>query len=654
MSAQNLWGKVSPEEWAVKVCPIDTSANAMVLIDSEFVSFKYNEYGLNTVYEVYKRIKLLNKEGFGYATIKIPYYSHLNSETFEQLDAQILTKDEAGQVRATKLKSNAIFDEDMTDFWTFKKFAFPEVTEGSIIEYRYTLVARSFGSLHDWFFQSEMPTLRSAIKLKVPDYVHYTATPQGDVNLNQYKSEPYSEFMDVNMLVKGGMVRQQQAVNGMVSYYVMKNIPALKPEAYVTTVDDYRARMTFPLYSITIPYDKIRMFNESWDEIGAKLMKSDNFGQHLNEIVGEHLVAAKTLTNGLPDTMEKIKAVYTNLTSKMKWNGQYRLYPSRRLSKSYTEGSGNSSDINILLIAMLRAAGIKSDPVLVSTRNNGMIARAYPRYRQFNNVIALVEVDSTWILLDAASPFKPFQLLGENNLNYQGLRINKKSKALADEYNSTWIDINPSKNATKSLISTITIDSAGYMGTKTIFTATDYPAVKCREQLEKESPKDCLKSNIKFSNGVDLKDEKVENEKDFDKKLRFSFTLENKENALQGGFLYVNPFPVKFITDNPFKLTSRTYPVDFGYPFQQNILGTITIPDNYKVSELPKSMNIKLSDGSAGFTFLAAQVENSIQIKSTLSVNQNQFKPNMYEDLKMLYAKMIDVYNTTIVLEKNK
>ncbi len=642
LHAQTIWGKVSPEQFAVRNCPFDSTANAMVLIDSEEVATRLDLSGFTTVYEVYKRIQVFNKEGFEHATVKIPYYSYNNIQLFDKLEAQTIGKDETGKIRITKLKDNAFFDEATSDYFSEKKFAFADVTEGSILEYRYTLTAKTIGDMRDWLFQGDIPTLRSSVTIKVPEYFHYTATPQGGVLLNGYKTEPYNEWIG------------RANVNGLISYYMMQNIPALKKEAYLTTLNDYLARMTFPLNSITIPNQKARIFSESWDIIVQQLMKSEYFGVHLTEIIGDHLGAAKQITQNLTSKEAKAKAIYAHLASKLKWNGSTNVYSSKRLSKTYTDGTGNSADINLLLIGMLRAVDIKADPVLVSTREHGMVRRAYPVNRQFNSVIVYAELDSGSTLLDAAGTFKPYELVGKKNLNSTGLRIVKSNDESQGSYKGEWIDITPSKNSSTTLMSTLEVDATGNEKSKTIVTASDYMAMNLREDLEKDSIRECLKKNLKISDDFDIKNEHGDNIKDAEKKLKLTLDLEKTGGSSESNILYVNPFPVKFMSENPFKLSKRIYPVDYGYPFQQNILTTVVVPANYKVSELPKPMKIKLEDGSASFTFLIGQNDNNIQINSSLRINKTQIQPDMYEDLKAFYEKIITTYNSLIVLEKSK
>ena len=59
------------------------------------------------------------------------------------------------------------------------------------------------------------------------------------------------------------------------------------------------------------------------------------------------------------------------------------------MRKAYKDKTGNVAEINLMLTAMLRYAGINANPVLVSTRSNGIAL--FPNRTAFNYVIAAVE-----------------------------------------------------------------------------------------------------------------------------------------------------------------------------------------------------------------------------------------------------------------------
>jgi hypothetical protein len=64
------------------------------------------------------------------------------------------------------------------------------------------------------------------------------------------------------------------------------------------------------------------------------------------------------------------------------------------VKKAYKDKTGNVAEINLMLTAMLRYAGLNANPVLVSTRSNGIAI--FPNRTAFNYVIAAVENGSSY------------------------------------------------------------------------------------------------------------------------------------------------------------------------------------------------------------------------------------------------------------------
>src|SRR6476646_4307427 len=70
------FGKVSPEDFAPKTYPIDSNANAVVIADIGSSKIIGNNKGWFSIeFKHYRRVHLLNKNGFDIATEEIDLYS---------------------------------------------------------------------------------------------------------------------------------------------------------------------------------------------------------------------------------------------------------------------------------------------------------------------------------------------------------------------------------------------------------------------------------------------------------------------------------------------------------------------------------------------------------------------------------------------------
>ena len=173
-------GKVTVEELKEKECPADSSAAAAVLFNIGEVRFEFLEgKGFVMKTRVRTKIKIYKKEAYELANKSVRYYIGNNvKERLNFKDAATYNLVD-GKVEKSKLKSDGEFDEKMNKFWARKKIALPNVKEGSIIEYEYTLESEGLGVMEDWTFQMGIPVLYIQFKTIVPEYYVYKTLMRG-------------------------------------------------------------------------------------------------------------------------------------------------------------------------------------------------------------------------------------------------------------------------------------------------------------------------------------------------------------------------------------------------------------------------------------------------------------------------------------------
>lgn len=91
-----------------------------------------------------------------------------------------------------EIKSN-VFKDKIDKNLLVKKFTFPNVKEGSIIEYEYIIKSDFLSNLQPWEFQGSYPGLWSEYKLTLPEFLGYIFLTQGyknyDINERKERSE---------------------------------------------------------------------------------------------------------------------------------------------------------------------------------------------------------------------------------------------------------------------------------------------------------------------------------------------------------------------------------------------------------------------------------------------------------------------------------
>lgn len=453
------FGKVSKDELEEKSHPLEQDATAAVLYREHKTNFDYSEEdGFYTVTEVFERIKIYKKEGFDWATKELGIYqSGDRKEEILNLKAYTYCIDGNNKIEEVKLKGDGIFDEKRSKYWKLKKFTMPNVKEGCIIEYKYKLKSPFKSNINTYRLQEEIPIKNAKIRFAAPEYYNYKTHQKGWL---QFKIKQSQLSKDVK-LISFERTQQQSAWDHVTSKSVtntirfkeniyivnMENVPALKKEAYAGNIDNYSASLQFELSSTKFPNSPIKSYTTTWDAVSKTIYESDVFGGELKK---ENYFKddIDNILSGVGDKAEKMMRIFEYAKSKMVWNSIGGIYTNEGVKNAYKKGKGNAAEINLMLTAMFRYAGLHANPILVSTKNHGI--PIFPTKNGFNYVIAGVEVQDAVLLFDATTKKGEMNVLEPKLLNWKGRIIRKDGS-------SAWVDLVPKKHATKSAMIDVTI-----------------------------------------------------------------------------------------------------------------------------------------------------------------------------------------------------
>jgi hypothetical protein len=589
--SQNItreFGKVSVAELKMDVYEKDTSAEAVVLFDIGKSYFTSREGGFEIIYERITRIKILSEAGLEWGEIEIPYYREGDIyEKVYELSADVYNITD-GQVIRTSIDRGNIFKEEINEFWNVQKVVLPEVRPGSVIEYRYKIISQYLFNMRDWNFQWKIPVVYSEYTVKITPFYEYVYILKGTNKFTFQES-----FVDGGMKLRFGAIEY----NNMVHRFGMENLPAFRDEEFITSINDHIIRMDFQLSKINYPGGGSREIMTTWPEMIKGLIKHDDFGKYIKR---SEKLASKALDQmqleGLSEK-EKFNSVMDYVKETFKWNDMHSKYASKSAGNFVKDQFGNSADINLFAVGMLRSAGIEAHPVISSTRNNGFIYKDYPFSQFFNYVLITAVVDGETILADAASLQVANDRIPLKCINKEGLLIHK------DEV--TWVDLTVKKPSEKMVDLRVRFDESEML-VDVKHTATEYEAVRYRTDYGDDI--DHLKSKLNVD-GYDLSETsiKIENQNDVNNPWMLSYTLQSDMNYSTEKLL-LSPFLNLVLRDNPLKQNSRTYPVDMMYSSKIDYTSRIMIPEGYVVEHIPQNRRMMISIFRSTITFRKKKV----------------------------------------------
>lgn len=648
-------GKVSVAELEEKAHAKDTSAVAAILYRKGVsrVEYSTNE-GFVMMTNVECRIKIYKKEGYNWANQNVSYYvgDKMSRESVTFSDA-VTYNLVAGKIEKVKLKSDGVFDENVDKYYNRKKITMPNVKEGSVIEYKYTIKSPSIGSMRDWYFQTSIPVNYSEFTTRIPEYYVFNAKQKGYIFpvVTVDKETASIVFVNKERSEPGGFGYAMKTTfsNEKVDYvetkttYIAKNLPAMKEEGYVNNIYNYTSAIEHELSVKKFPNKPVELFSADWNSVVKTIYNYDSFGPELNK-TGYFEDDLKVLLTNVNTQDEKIKAILNFVKSRVNWNGYSDYGCDNGVKKAYKEKTGNIADINLMLTAMLRFSGLKANPVLVSTRSNGIAM--FPNRTAFNYVIAAVETDKGVILLDGSSKFSTPNILPFRALNWMGRLIRKDGT-------SEEVDLMPNKQSFDNIAINYSVTPEGGVVGKTRRQYTDYNAMIFRNNVDNVKEDSYLEKLENENDKIEISEYNRLNEKEFELPTveNFSFTGSNLCEVI-GGKIYISPMLFYTQKENPFKQEKREYPVDYGFPSSDKYNITIQIPDGYMVESLPEPVAIAMEDNLGTFKFMAAVSQNTLQLVVTHQINAAIIPAEYYSMLQGYYKGMVDKVNEKIVLKR--
>ena len=423
-----VFGKVTEEELNMKVYEKDQTAEAVILSDLGKAYFNQNTSGsFDLVFERTVKIKILSKAGIKWAEVEIPFYQDKNQkEIIEYINAYTASFED-NRIRKSNVYPENIYEEKATEHWYVKKFAFPNVQVGSVIEYNFKIISPFKFNMRDWEFQNRIPVVYSEYEVRMNPFYEYTFLLQG------------RDSFDENTSHRDQNSRQYGTIEyyDMISKFIMRDLPAFNDETYITSINDHIIKLDFQLSKITRTDGvSIDVFT-SWPTVCNELLKYNDFGKYMSSIKGtaKKIVEELTLDDLSPEG--KIKVIVDYVKSNFTWNGYKSKYASKKAKEFISEKTGNCAEINLYVVTLLNEAGIEAYPVLISTRDHGKIIVDYPFVQFFNYTIAMARLDFDKILIDGSEAMSTYNEIPPRCFNNKGLVVYKKSEE--------WVDLVPSK-----------------------------------------------------------------------------------------------------------------------------------------------------------------------------------------------------------------
>ncbi len=637
------FGEYSLADIQMKSYEKDSSVDAVVLYDYGSYEYDFNSSIPHVIYIFHQRIKILKKSGLRWATTNIPFHWDSNPEKQEIVkDIKGQTYNiENGTVKITELPKSSIFEEKSSGNYRDMKIAFPQAREGSVIEIMYRIESPLWYYLRTWRFQKSIPVVWSSFKAVIPGYF--------DFKLTYFGFYPFA----INEVKQGSAVfwpraddRGNTINDPYLSYhFAMNDLPAIKEDDFMTTVEDYRSAIHFELAKTIFPTSGERTYSITYKDLTKTLIEYPDFGIALKRFgkTARKISADILAQTTNKDTLGLISSAYEHVRNTIAWNEESRLMAKEKLEDVYEKKSGNSSEINLILVAVLQELGFDANPVVLSTRANGKVIQDIALLDRFNYSVAHVVVNGKDFLLDATDKFVKMNMLPKRCLNERGWLVSKKPR---------WVSLIPAIKKQTTTLLTFTIEEDQQLKGQFSESYFGYASTEKKEEVSRigeDKYIEKLKNQYTtFENPVFVYKESEAKEVHLECETKV-----NEAYTIAGNRIFIQPLLWKTQHTNPFTKAERQYPVDMGYNIQEMIICKYTIPKDYSVESMPSTITLTLPENKGKYQFIIKANNGVIEIMSQLVLARPIFSADDYVDLRELFTRMIAKQNEQIVLKKN-
>lgn len=579
----------------------DTSAHAVILYDKGVLN------GATMDFFRHVRIKILRHGGTSYGnfTVRVPSKSMIKGYTFNL---------ENGQVITTELDKSNIYEEEVVDNFLLYKIFFPNVKPGAVVDLKYEFK----GIPLVWTFQERIPVVYSELTLGRSQYIQFKKTRFGFGSIESIGDHKW----------------------------VARDMPAIVEEPYMGHYSNYITHFKFDIERLTIPGRPFREFSTTWEKVGARLMESVYFGGVLREssFLNEK---AEEIKNSSMSRPEKVLEALRYVQSNIKFNGIYSVFASVGYREHFRKDhAGNSADVNLLLLSLLKKAGLNCYPIVMSTRDNGLINPGSASINSINHVAVYVRDGEIEIIVDATSPYSIPGVLPAECRNLSGYVVDLPA--------GWWVDLTTGKINSRKQFMNIKRTDDGEFTAQMSTTYEDYDFLNWIEDFDDHgSAEEYRQSLMAKSADLDIKDYQVTVDKEKLKAVEKKLLGLNGSGIIRdlGSEIIVYPFALTD-TYNPFQSEKRNFPIDFVYPKSRSVVVVFEIPANYSLRNIPESVVLTPESGGAKFLYRCAVMNNLLTIKYDLVMEKQVYLENEYLTLRNFFINVNDKVSQPIRLDK--
>jgi Domain of Unknown Function with PDB structure (DUF3857)/Transglutaminase-like superfamily len=644
MARADQWIQPTKEELAMTSQPQVPGAPAVYLDREESTLDNLH------VYSEYVRIKVLTDGGKKYANVELKYVAggavHF---TVDEVAGRTIHPDGtiipfSGKPYDQLIVRSQGYSEKA------KVFTLPDVTVGSIIEYRYKLRWNdNYYVPPHWEVQNQLYLRKGHFLWKPTDKQLMSSDERGQLTQKLAWSP---------ILPAGAEIKQSRLPDSGTSGFShealtleldVHDVPPAPEEEYMLPMSSFSYRVLFYYTGYNGQEDFWKNEGKHWAKINDKFI---GHGPIVQQAVQE-LVAP---TDTQEQKLRKLYAAVMRLD-----NADFNREHSREEDKAeglseikttddiWTRKRGSGKEIAALFVAMARAAGMKAYLMAVTNRDRSIFYPGFESLEQLDDEVAIVTVDGKDQFFDPGSRYCPYGHLDWKHAMAGGLRQTEdgaaQAQAPAESYLSSGVD----------RVANLTLDQHGTAAGTIKLTFHGESALAWRQRSltgDPESLEHELTEDLEhmLPGGMDVKISTIDKLADYEAPLVVSYSVKGAIGSPAGKRLLITGDLFETNTKPAFVHEKRETAIAFHYASSTRDAVRINFPAGFEIESSPASSQIPFQK-FAVYSLKTEPAPTSITIRRNLLVSEILYMQKEYPDLRTFYSKFETADQEPIVLK---
>lgn len=606
-------GKADPTWFGANPHAADSAVHAYVIAQRTGVDLDYRSGGFSMRQRVRRIVRVLDAQGRRHAVVRIRYYDPEDGGgevRLRNFEAYTYHADGADGI---PVEASEIFETRLTQLYSERSFSFPRVEDGSVLDLTFELVS-PYTDVAPARLQESIPMQDVHYELRANGAFDIATTVGGyyPVESGRREEPPRNRAMPAQDVIRT---------------FSARDVPPVRPEVYTAALEHYAAHVAFEIKAVHGGNGVTYPLSGSWRKVAERLtdyaeMRAALRGKNAAE---RHVAAGRQAREAGGDPVEGVRA---SVAGSLTYTGRRTLFASEKLKDTDAAGEGHAADVNLAVLAALRALDLEAFPAFIATRDYGRVVAQLPAAGSLNKMIVAVREGSGYRFVDATAPGTAAGVLPVED--YNGLAL----VALGgDDFELA--DTQARAASQVGVQATLALGDDGLLAGEVKLTLAG-PMVA--ERVEVAGTRRSLRvEDLDLTPGYEL-DVRSATEVAPGRWVVEGRLTSTAPAVDLGGALAFSPVIGGFRQNQPFTAETRTYPVELPYRVIETRSVTITLPEGFAVESVPEPLSASTSDRQCVYRYQVSPTAEGLTLSTTFASKGLLHLPAAYPELRGVYA----------------